>query len=117
MSEWKFDKLSYLSHLLSASTNVIVSNFIQVALLIFTLNGLSFTVNDCILCDNTILWRIHFNNLELDLSHTTTNCEEIALSYRTVCLSEVWRKEDIEERAGDALDSVGNRENSNTLGL
>jgi hypothetical protein len=39
------------------------------------------------------------------------------LSDRPVSLAEVWSKENVEERAGNALDSVRNGENGNTLSL
>jgi len=39
------------------------------------------------------------------------------LTYWTVGFAEVWGEEDIEERAGKALHSVREREDSDTLGL
>jgi hypothetical protein len=51
------------------------------------------------------------------LSHATTDCEKIALSDRSVCFSEIWGKEYIEERAGKTFDGIGDGENSNALGL
>jgi hypothetical protein len=73
MSERKFDHLSDLSHLLSASTNVIVTNLVEVVLLLVSLNGLALAVDDGILCDDTILRGVDLDNLEFYLSHTTTN--------------------------------------------
>jgi hypothetical protein len=51
------------------------------------------------------------------LSHATSNCEQIALSDGSVCFTEVWGKEDIEEGAGQAFNGIGDGKDGNTLGL
>ena len=74
-------------------------------------------MDDGVLCHNAVLGRIDLDNLELDLSHSTTNDEEVTLANRAVGLTEVGGKEDIEERAGDTLDGIGNGKYGNALGL
>jgi hypothetical protein len=117
MSERKLDHFSDLGHLLSASTNVIVANLVEVVLLLISLNRLALAVNDGILCHDTVLWGIDLDNLEFDLSHTTTDDKEVSLSDRAVCFSEVGGEENIEERTGDTLDGISDGEDSNSLGL
>jgi len=117
MSQRQLDKLTDLGHLLANTTNVVVADLVEVTLLVLALDGLTFAVDDSVLCDNAKLWGIHLDNLELDLSHTATDCEEVALADGSVCLAEVGSEEDVEEGAGDALDCVGDREDCNTLGL
>jgi hypothetical protein len=117
MSQWQLDQLSNLSHLFSAATNVIVADFVEIALFIFTLYWLALAVNDCVLCNDAVLGGINFDNFEFDLSHGSSNCEEIALSDRSVRFAEVWGEEDIEERAGETFNGIGDGENSNSLGL
>jgi hypothetical protein len=75
MSERKLNHLSNLGHLLSASTNVVVANLVEVVLLLVALNGLTLAVNDSILCNNTVLWGIDLDDLELYLPHTTADNE------------------------------------------
>jgi hypothetical protein len=103
--------------LLPASSNVIVSNLVQIPFLIFTLDRFAFAVYDSILCNYAVFWRIHLNDLEFHLSHTTTNSKKIALSDGSVSLTEVRGEENIKKGAGEAFDGIGNREDSNALGL
>jgi len=103
--------------LLANTTDVVVADFVEVTLLILALDGLTFAVNDRVLCDDAELWGIHLDNLELDLSHATSACEEVALADGSVCLAEVGSEEDVEEGAGDTLNCVGDRKDCNTLGL
>lgn len=117
MAERKLDQLTNLRHLFPAATNVIVSNLIQVTLFVFSLDGLSFAMDDRILCNNAKLWRIHLDDLELHLSHTTTASEGIALSDGPVGFAEVWGEEDIKQIAGKAFDGVCDGEDGNALGL
>jgi len=117
MSQRQFDQLANLGHLLSAATNVIVADFVEVALLIFTLNGLAFAVDDGVLGDDTELGGVDFNHFELDLSHTATCGECVALTHRSICFAEVWGEEDVEDASGETFDSIGDRETRNTFSL
>jgi hypothetical protein len=103
--------------LLSASPNVVVSDLIQVSFFILTLDWLAFAVDDSILSNDSVLRRIHLDDLELYLSHASTDCEKVALSDRSVGFAEIWGEENIEEGAGKPFDGIGDREDSNTLGL
>jgi hypothetical protein len=117
MSERKLDQLTNLRHLFPATTNIIVSNLIQITLFVFSLNGLSFAMDDRVLCNNTKLWRVHLDDLELYLSHSTTACEGIALSDGSVGFAEVRGEEHVKEVAGKAFDGVRDGEDGNALGL
>jgi hypothetical protein len=117
VAEGKLNHLADLSHLLSAATNVIVANFVQVVLLLISLDGLALAMDDGILCNNAILGRIYFDDLELYLPHATTDNKEISLTNRTVGLSEVGSEEDIEQGAGNTLNGVGDGKDGNSLGL
>lgn len=117
VTQGKLHHFADLSHLLAAATNVVVTNLVEVVLFFVTLNGVTLAVDDGILGDDTILWGVDFDNLELHLSHATTNNEEVALSQRAVVFKEVVAEVGIEEVAGDALYGIGNGKNGNTLGL
>jgi hypothetical protein len=52
--------------LLAAASDIIVTDIGQVALFIFTLDGLALGVNDGVLRDDAVLGRIGLDNLELD---------------------------------------------------
>ncbi|KAI6757217.1 hypothetical protein HG531_003042 [Fusarium graminearum] len=75
MSERKLNHLSDLGHLLSASTNIVVTDLVEVVLLLVALNGLTLAMNDSILCDDTVLWGVDLDDLELYLPHATTDDE------------------------------------------
>lgn len=81
------------------------------------MDGLALTVDDGVLCHNTVLWGVNLDNLELDLSHTAAGNEEVTLADGAVGLAEVWGEEDIEQRASEAFDGVGNWEDGDALGL
>jgi hypothetical protein len=117
VSEGQFDEFPNLCHLLPATTNVVVANLVQVALLVLALNGVTLTMNDGVLSNNAVLRSIDFDDLEFDLSHGSSDGEEIALSDRSIGFAEVWGEEDIEEGASQAFDGVCNGKDSNALGL
>lgn len=117
MPEGQFNHFADLGHLLTAATDIIVADLIKVVLLLVTLDGLAFAVDDGILSDNTILWWVDLDNLELDLPHTAADNKEIALPNRAVGLAEVGSKEDVEEGSGDAFNGIGDRKDGDTLGL
>lgn len=52
--------------MLAAASDIIVTDIGQVALFIFTLDGLALGVNDGVLSDDAVLGRIGLDNLELD---------------------------------------------------
>jgi hypothetical protein len=115
--ERQLDKLSDLSHLLPAASDIIVSDLVEVALLVFALDGLALAVDNCVLCNNAVLWGVHLDDLELDRPHGGPAGEGVALSERPVCLAEVGRKENVEERTSEALDGVGHGEDGHALGV
>lgn len=117
VAKGQFDKLTDLSHLFPATTNVIVTDLVEVVLLILALNGLALAVDDGVLRYNTVLWGIHLDNLEFYLPHTTTYCEQVTLADGSVGLTEVGGEENVEEGASDTLDGISDGEDSNTLGL
>lgn len=110
MSQWQLYQFSDLCHLLPASTNIVVSNLIQVPFLIFTIEGLAFAVYNGILSNDTMVGWIKLNDFKLNLPHTTPNCKKITHTHRSVGFKEIWLKVNIEERASEALDSVRDRE-------
>lgn len=117
MTERQLDQFTDLSHLLAATTDIVVTNLVEVTLLILALDGLALAVNNCVLGNNAVLWRVDLHNLKLDLSHTTSYCEQVTLADWSVGLAEVGSEVDIEERTGKTFDGIGNREDSNALGL
>jgi hypothetical protein len=117
MTERQLDQFTNLSHLLAASTNIIIANLVEVSLLVLSLDGLTLAVNNCVLGNNAVLRRVNLHNLKFDLSHTTSYCEQVTLSDWPVGLTEIGSEVDVEERAGQALDGISDGEDSNALGL
>jgi hypothetical protein len=95
--------------LFPATTNIIVANLVEVTLLILTLDGLALAVNNGILRDDAVLWGINLHNLKFYLSHTTSYCEQVALTHWSVGFAEVRSEVDVEEGAGETLDGIGDR--------
>jgi hypothetical protein len=117
VAQRQLDQFTDLSHLLAATTNIIVANLVEVTLLILSLDGLTLAVNNCVLGNNAVLWGVDLHDLKLDLSHTTSYCEQVTLADWSVCLTEVRSEVDIEEGAGQTLNGIGNGKDSNALGL
>lgn len=96
MTEGQLNHLSDLSHLLSASTNVIISNFVQVRFFVFSLERIAIAVDDGFLCYNAVLCWIDLNYFEFDGSTCATGYEGIAFADRSVgCKKERARSESI----------------------
>lgn len=117
MPEGQLNHLTNLGHLFPASADIVITDLVKVVLFILSLYGFALAVNDSILSDDTELWRIHLDNLELNLPHTTSNNEEIALANRSVGLSEVGGKENVEERTSKAFYGIRDGEDCDSLGL
>jgi hypothetical protein len=117
MPEGQLNHFPDLSHLLAATTNVIVADLIQIVLLLVTLDGLALAVDDGVLSDDAVLGGVDLDDFELYLPHAAAHDEQVALSNGPVGLTEVGSEENIEQGAGDALDGIRNRQNGNTLGL
>ena len=117
MPERQLNHLADLSHLFPAATDIIVTDLIEIVLLLISLNGLALTVDHCILGYYAVLRRVDLVNLELHLPHTTTDDKQVALANWPVCLSEVWRKVDVKEGTSETLNSIGDGKHRNALGL
>jgi hypothetical protein len=117
MTQRQLDQLTDLCHLLSATTDIVITDLVQVALFILPLDRLTLAVDDGILCDNTVLRGIDLNNLELHLSHTSTYCEQVSLFHGSVGFTEVWGEVDVEKGSSQTLYGVCNGKNGNPLGL
>jgi hypothetical protein len=96
VAERKLNHFSDLSHLLAASTNVVIADLIQVVLFLLSLNRFALAVNNGILGHDTIFRRIHLDNLEFNLSHTTTYDKQVSLLDWSVGFAEVWGEENVE---------------------
>lgn len=117
MTQGQLNHLTDLSHLLAAAANVVVADLIQIVFLLITLDRLAFAVNDGVLGNDAVLWGVDVDHLELNLAHAAANEEEVALTNRPVGLEEIWGKKDVKQGPGEALDSVGDGQNSDSLGL
>ena len=117
MTQGKFDEFSNLCHLFSTSTNIIITHFVQISFLVLTLDWLALAMYDRVLRDDCIFGRINFHDLEFDLPHPTSTGEEVTLPHWAVGFPKIWCEEDIEQGSSQTLDSISNREDSDTFSL
>jgi hypothetical protein len=117
VTERQFHQLTDLSHLFPTTTNVIVADLVEVALLILPLDRFPFAMNNGIRGYNSVFRRVDFDHLELDLSHTTTDGEQVTLPNWPVRLAEIWSQKNIKERARQSLNGICDGEDGNPLGL
>jgi hypothetical protein len=113
----KFNEFTDLSHLLAATSNVIVADVGQVGLFVLALDGITLDVYDGILSDNTVLGRVCLHHLELDRTHGSTNKEGVALADRAVSLKEVLTEEAVEQVSGKTFYRIIEGENVNALSV
>ena len=72
-------------------------NFIEVALFIFALDRFPLTVDNGLLCNDTILRGIDLNNFKFNSSHPPANSKKISLPNRPISFEEVGFKIDVKE--------------------
>src|SRR5579859_1053183 len=105
------------TNLFPATTDIIVTDFTKVLLFVFTVDWISFAVDDCILSYDTVLGGVDFYDLELDSPHTSTYGEKITLSDRPVGFKEIWLEVDVKEGSRETFDSIGDGKNGYSLGI
>src|SRR5271170_3932436 len=102
-------------YLFPATTDVIITDIIQVLFLVFTIERITLAVNDCILCNDTILGRIDLDDFEFHGPHTSTDGEQITLSDGSVRFEEIWFEVDIEEGPSETFDCICDWEDGHTF--
>ncbi|KAH3679511.1 hypothetical protein WICPIJ_008612 [Wickerhamomyces pijperi] len=117
VSQWQFNQFSNLGHLLSATTKIVVTDFVDVVFFVFSVDWLTFRVDDSVLRDNGVFGWLNVNNLEFNLSHTTTDNEVVTFLDWSVGFNEVWLQVDIEQGPSQTLNCVSNWQNGNLGGV
>ena len=112
MPEWQFDHLSDGSHLLSASSNIIISNIIQL-FLIFSVDWLSLCVEHSIRSHNTEFLGLSCDNLELNWLEIASDNEKVSFLDGSVGILEVWNEESFCEVSCNSFNGVLERKNMN----
>jgi len=102
MSEGKLDHLTNFGELLSHTTNIVISDIFGL-LLVITVDGITFIEECGLRRDNTVLGRVHVDDLELDGAETTTNNECISLLDRSVTILEVGNEISLRDTTRDAF--------------
>mmetsp|Transcript_8755 Transcript_8755/g.53813 ORF Transcript_8755/g.53813 Transcript_8755/m.53813 type:complete len:522 (-) Transcript_8755:65-1630(-) len=116
MPQGKLNQLPNLSHLLADTTHVIVANVIKL-LLVLARNWLAFTEDFRVWCDNAVVCRISFNNLEFNRSHAPADKEGVSLSHRSVRFQEIGFQEHVEKVPAHAFDGIVEREDVNPFAI
>jgi len=108
--------LTDLSHLLPATSDVVVSDVVH-ALLLLPLHWLSLAVDDGVRGNDTVGGRISLHDLELDGVHGLADEEKVALLDGAVSLEEVGLEIDVEKVSSNTLDSVVEGEDVDALSV
>ena len=134
MSEEKLWYLLDLGELLADTTDVIITDVVDVLFFLLTLDGFSFVVDDGIGRNDAGGRRVSLDyllidksfpeplneqktNLELDVAHGRIHSEYVSLVKRTVGLHEVRLEEHLEEVSSESFDGVIDGKNVNTLAI
>jgi hypothetical protein len=105
MSERKLDHFSDQGHLFSATSDIIVSDFIEL-FFVFSIDWLSFGEKHGIRGHNTKLFRLSSNDLEFDWLKISSNDKKISLLDWSVGVLEIRNQVGFGEISGDSLDGV-----------
>jgi len=105
VSQRELNHFSDGGHLFPASTDIIITHIIQL-FLVFTVDRLSLRVKHSIRCDNTELFGLCRDDLELHRLEIAANQEKVALLDGPVCVFEVGDEVGFGEIALDALNSI-----------
>eukprot|EP00756_Hemistasia_phaeocysticola_P039905 Hpha_TRINITY_DN16838_c0_g3::TRINITY_DN16838_c0_g3_i6::g.151697::m.151697 len=97
--------LTDLAQLLPAPADVLVAHVSRL-LLVLALDRLTLAVNHRVGRNDTVLVRVRFHDLELNLTHRPAAREEVSLAHWPVRLEEVRLEEGVEQVTGQSLDSV-----------
>ena len=73
----------------SAPSNIIISNFIKF-FLIFSIDGLAFSIKHCIGSYNSIIFCFSSNNFELYWLEVSSNNKKISFFYWSVSIFKIW---------------------------
>merc|ERR1719244_1436673 len=116
MSEWKFNHFLDLSKLLPTASYVIITNGIE-SILLFPLDRFSLAMDDSVGSHNTVGRRICLDHFELHSPHPTSHDEGVSLVNWSVGFKEVRLQVDLEPVASEALNTVINGENVDSLAI
>ena len=112
MSEGKFDHFPDTCHLLSATSNIIITNIVEF-FLVFSIDGLAFSVEHSIGRNDTELFGFSCHDFELDGLEVASDNEKVSLLDRSVGVLEVRDQECFGEITSNAFDGVFKREDVN----
>ena len=88
MAQGQHNHLTNLCHLLTAATDVIISNFLGI-IFVIPVDGLTFIEQSGGGRNNTILERLKIVDLELDSTENNSDQEGVILLHRAVAILEV----------------------------
>mmetsp|Transcript_26025 Transcript_26025/g.29787 ORF Transcript_26025/g.29787 Transcript_26025/m.29787 type:complete len:462 (-) Transcript_26025:596-1981(-) len=114
MSQGQLDHFTNLSHLSSASSNIIISDIIQ-SIFVFSLDGFSFVEQHGVGSNNTVFSRFGLDNLKFNRSETTSDQEQIALTDRSVGILEIGDQVGAGQISSQAFDGVIDGQNVNSV--
>lgn len=105
MSQRKFNHLSDQSHLFSAATNIVISNFIEF-FLVLPVYWISFCKKHCIWSYNTEFFWFCSNYLELNWFEISSDNKKISLFYWSIGILKIWDQVSLGEITSYSFDSV-----------
>jgi hypothetical protein len=108
VTEGELDHLTNLSHLLTAATDIVVADTIEL-FLILSLNGLSLVEKHGVGRDNAVFAGVNLDHLELNSLEATAYKEGISLTNGTVAVLEVGDEIGLSEVSGNSLDGIIDR--------
>jgi hypothetical protein len=112
MSEGEFDHLSDSGHLLSATSDIIITNIIKF-FLVLSIDRLSFSIEHGVRCNDTEFFGFGGDDLELDGFEVTSDDEKVSFFDGTVGILEVRDQVGFGEVTRNSLDGVLEREDVN----
>jgi len=117
MSQGQLNHLTNQRKLLGTATNVFIAHVVQIGLFVFSLDGITLTMDDCVWSNDAIRGWVGVDNFEFNSTHSTTSQKEISFPNRSVCLQKVRLEKDVKQISGETLDSVVNGQHMDALSV
>ena len=109
MSQRKLNHLSDQRHLFSATSDIVISNFIKL-LFVFSVDRLSFGEKHCIRGYNTELFGLCSDYLEFNRFEISSYNKEISLFYWPISILEIWNQIGFGKISSETFNGILQRE-------
>lgn len=117
MAQGQLDELADLGHLFTATTDVIIPDFVQIALLVLAFDRRTFKMDHGLRSyDGRRRW-LAIDNLEFHSTHAAANQKIIMQTDGAICVQEIWLQKYIKDVSSDTFQCIVDRKDMDARGI